>query len=338
MSVPVFTSDRIQDALYAFTRSQILCTAIDLDLFSRIAEGDNTLELLRERLGSSRSGLRILLNGLIGINFLEKTAEAIYTLPPDVARFLVRDSEQYIGGMVHHCKRLYENWEQLTDTVRFGQPAGGAQSLAQLETHFAELVKGLYVSNYPPACKLGALLDTLVQSDDAIPLEVLDIAGGSAVWSIGILEQIAHSRATIVDFPSVIHVAQDYVAHHQLNDRYSYWSDDLEDVTLPPAHFDVALMANICHALGPVSTRKAFQKLSTSIKPGGRLVIIDFVPDDQRSKPGWPLIFGVNMLITTAEGDVFTAAEYTKWLLASGFRHVTFHELETDVTAIIAER
>lgn len=338
MSVPVFTSDRIQDALYAFTRSQILFTAIDLDLFSRIAEGDNTLELLRERLGSSRRGLRMLLNGLVGINFLEKTPEAVYTLPPDVTQFLLKNTDQYIGGMVHHCKRLYENWEQLTDTVRFGQPAGGAQSLAQLETHFAELVKGLYVSNYAPACKLGTLLAPLVVRQNDVPIEVMDIAGGSAVWSIGVLEQLANSRATVVDFPSVIHVAQDYVAQHQLSERYTYWSDDLEDIALPAAHFDIAIMANICHALGPVSTRKAFQKLYASIKPGGRLTIIDFVPDDNRSKPGWPLIFGVNMLITTPEGDVFTAAEYTKWLLASGFRHVTFHELETDVTAIIAER
>jgi ubiquinone/menaquinone biosynthesis C-methylase UbiE len=343
---PVLTSDRIQDALYAFTRSQILFSAIDLDLFSLVAEGNDTLEALRDRLLLSRRGLRMLLNGLVGIGFLQVTTDGAYALPPDVARFLVRDSAEYIGGMVHHCKRLYENWAQLTDAVRFGQPAGGAQSLAQLETYFAELVKGLYVSNYPPARKLArrlleerpsALADAAA-SPEASPLEILDVAGGSAVWSIALLETFTNSRATVIDFPSVTHVAETYVAQHGLDGRYTYWPGDLEELDLPESHFDVAIMANICHALGPISTRKAFQKLLPALKPGGRLAIVDFVPDNRRSEPGWPLIFGVNMLVTTPEGDVFTAAEYTKWLTAAGFSRVGFHELETDVTAIIAER
>lgn len=340
---PIMTSDRIQDALYAFTRSQILFSAIDLDLFSLIAEGHDTLEALRDRLLLSRRGLRMLLNGLVGIDFLKMTETGAYALPPDVARFLVRNSSEYIGGMVHHCKRLYENWAQLTDTVRFGQPAGGAQSLAQLETYFAELVKGLYVSNYPAARKLAKRLSdekppAFPVSSDAPPLEILDVAGGSAVWSIALLETFDNSRATVIDFPSVTHVAEEYVAQHGLSGRYAYWPGDLEDLELPESHFDVVIMANICHALGPISTRKAFQKLLPALKPGARLAIVDFVPDNRRSEPGWPLIFGVNMLVTTPEGDVFTAAEYTKWLTAAGFGRVSFHELETDVTAIIAER
>lgn len=326
------TSDRIQDALYAFTRSQILFTAIDLDIFSHISDGVDTLGALLTRLNLDERGLRILLNGLVGIGFLNKT-EDTYALPPDVEKFLVKSSEEYIGGMVHHCKRLYENWSMLTDAVESGQPVGGAQSLAQLETYFAELVKGLYVSNYPTAQKLASLLEI---GETAKGLDILDVAGGSAVWSIAMLEKDPASKATVLDFPSVIHVAGEYVDQHGLGDRYTYWPGDLEEVEFPGKAFDIAVMANICHTLGPVSTRKAFHKLAETLKPSGKLAIIDFVPDNQRAKPGWPMIFGVNMLITTPEGDVFTGEEYRQWLLEAGFRHVEMKEVETDVTAIIA--
>jgi SAM-dependent methyltransferase len=106
---------------------------------------------------------------------------------------------------------------------------------------------------------------------------------------------------------------------------------------LPPQQFDLALLANICHTLGAYATQKTIQKIAKTLKPGGRLAIVDFVPDDQRSKPGWPMIFGVNMLITSPEGNVFTAAEYSKWLHSAGFTKVSLQEIDNEVTAIVAE-
>lgn len=327
------TSDRIQDTLYAFTRSQILFTAIDLDLFTHIARGGNRLDILLERLPLDERGLRLLLNGLVGIGFLKASAEGVYSLPEDVAHFLVKPEASYIGGMVHHCKWLYENWSMLTDAVTSGQPVGGAQSLAQLEIYFSELVKGLYVSNYPTAQKLATILEI---GSSYKNLEILDVAGGSAVWSIAMLEKDAGSQATVLDFPSVTHVAESYVSQHGLSDRFRYWPGDLEAMDLDGARFDLIVMAHICHMLGPTATKKAFQKLRKVLKPGGRIAIVDFVPDDARSKAGWALTFGVNMLITTPEGDVFTAAEYTQWLKEAGFGEITLREIDSEVTVVVA--
>jgi ubiquinone/menaquinone biosynthesis C-methylase UbiE len=334
LSQAPLTSDRIQDTLYAFTRSQILFTAIDLDLFTHIARGSNQLDLLLERLPLDERGLRLLLNGLVGIGFLNVNPEKRYRLPDDVAHFLVKPEASYIGGMVHHCKWLYENWSMLTDAVTSGQPVGGAQSLAQLEIYFSELVKGLYVSNYPTAQKLASILELGSTYQN---LEILDVAGGSAVWSIAMLEKDAGSQATVLDFPSVTHVAESYVAQHGLSDRFRYWPGDLEAMDLDGARFDLIVMAHICHMLGPTATKKAFQKLRQVLKPGGRIAIVDFVPDDARSKSGWALTFGVNMLITTPEGDVFTGAEYSQWLQEAGFGKISLREIDSEVTVVVAE-
>jgi SAM-dependent methyltransferase len=340
------SSDRIQEALYAFTRSQILFTAIELDIFSAIASGANTLTLLREQLDLNRRGARMLLNGLVGIAFLSVSPEGVYSIPEDAAHYLIRGEQDYLGGMVHHGRRLYENWSQLSDSVRSGQPAGGAQSLAQLEAHFAELVKGLYVSNYPAAQRLAEFLTQQVPGsnvsgfDDShfSPQAVLDVAGGSGVWSIALLERFPQAQATVLDFESVLSVAHNAVVQHGLENRYTYLPGDLEEMSLPAGQFDCAIMANICHVLGPVSTRKAFHHLAQALRPGGRLIIVDFMPDTARSQPGWPMIFGVSLLVTTAEGDVFTAAEYETWLRAVGFSSIMRQEIEADVSALIAIR
>jgi ubiquinone/menaquinone biosynthesis C-methylase UbiE len=331
---PQMTSDRIQDALYGFTRSKLLFTAIDFQLFSHIHQGKNTVDKLAPAIHVGERALRIFMDGLVGIGFLEKNHGA-YVLPQDVEKYLVESSPNYMGGMVKHCKRLSDNWDLLTDVVQSGMPAGGAQGLAHIEEHFAELVKGLYVSNYDTALELAQILEIGTRYTG---LEILDVAGGSAVWSIAMLEKDPASRATVLDYPLVIHVAEEYVKKHGLESRYDYIPGDLEVLDFPQNRFDLAVLANICHAIGPYATQDLIESVAGSLKPGGRIAIVDFVPDDERSRPGWPLIFGVNMLISTDDGDVFTAAQYCDWFEKAGLILCHCEELESEVTAVIGTK
>lgn len=328
------TSDRIQYALYGFTRSQILFTALDLDVFTHLAQGHDTLDKLLDAVTADERGLRILLDGLIGIGFLQKDGNR-YCLTDDAEKYLVKDAPEYMGGMVNHCKRLYENWMMLTDAVKNGQPVGGAQSLNQLEAYFSELIKGLYVSNYPTARRLAKVIGI---GETKKNLRILDVAGGSGVWSIAMLERDLQSRGVLLDFETVIHVAKDFVTQHDLMDRFEFWPEDLEDFDFPEDDFDMAILGNICHAIGPYATDKLIRNMGKTLKPGGHLVIVDFLPDDARSQPGWPLIFGVNMLIATPEGDVFTESEYADWLAAAGFKSHQRYEIDFEVSVIVAER
>jgi ubiquinone/menaquinone biosynthesis C-methylase UbiE len=234
--------------------------------------------------------------------------------------------------MVNHCKGLYENWTQLTNVVRSGQPAGGAQILADIEAYFSELVKGLYVSNYPTARKLASLLKV---GTEKTGLRILDVAGGSAVWSMALLESDLTNSATVLDYPTVIQVAKNFIEKHGLTNRYDFLEGDLEVMDFPTAEYDLAILGNICHAIGPAAVQKLFHNVAKALKPGGQVVIIDFVPDDQRSKAGWPLLFGVNMLVCTMDGNVFTASQYSNWLADAGMTLSEVHPLESEVTAII---
>lgn len=337
------TSDRIQDVLYGFTRSKLAFAAIELDIFSKIKAGHNTLNALLNQLEADPRALRMFLDGLVGIGFLTKKPNTDgkpperveYLLPEDVEHFMTTQSEGYLGGMVEHCRRLADNWAQLSDCIRTGMPSGGAQSLAHIEEYFSGLVKGLYVSNFSTAKKLAT---ALAFSSTEKNCHILDVAGGSGVWSIAMLEADKTSRATILDYPTVIEVAKQYVERHGLGERFEYLPGDLEVLDYPKKQFDLAVVAHICHAIGPKSTADLINSVAGSLKPQGRIVVVDFLPDVDRAMPGWPLIFGVNMLISTDEGDVFTRQQYQTWFQNAGMALVDVFELDSEVSVIIGEK
>jgi ubiquinone/menaquinone biosynthesis C-methylase UbiE len=325
------TPERIETALYGFMRSQLLITAVELDVFTPLAERPMTLPALAATLNLPERSLGMLLDGLVGLQWLQKSADGHYQLPPDVARYLVRSAPEFLGGLVNHCRNLSENWAQLTSVVQMDQPAGGAQGLDAVESRFAELVQGLAITNASTAHLLAERLKSLPYG------RVLDVGGGSAVWSRPLVAQNPDSTGTVLDLPGVIPVARRAVAQDGLTERYTFVGADMEVWSFPPRAFDLVLMGHVCHTLGQDSLQALFYKLSATLTPGGHLAIIDFVPDDARSQSGFPLVFGVNMLVATPEGNVYTGAQYRQWLTAAGFSGITVQPLEAEVSLVLAQ-
>jgi hypothetical protein len=73
-------------------------------------------------------------------------------------------------------------------------------------------------------------------------------------------------------------------------------------------------------------------------KAGVRSQETEEAPDDARREATFPLIFAVNMLVNTEEGDTFTFGEYRKWLEESGFRDVRTLEAPSPSPLILATK
>ena len=83
--------------------------------------------------------------------------------------------------------------------------------------------------------------------------------------------------------------------------------------------YDLALLGNILHSEGEESSRSLLRRLHAALRPGGRAVILEFLPNDDRTGPPFPIFFALNMLLNTEHGNTFTLAEYTRWLREAGF-------------------
>lgn len=322
------------EGTFGFAVTAILVAAVELDLFTAMDGGADTAEKLAAQNSWQPRGVRILLNALAGSGYLEKQANR-YALTPFAAAYLSRKSPAYAGGVTLHSKMLRDNWDHLAEVVRTGQIRRPVEDGEDRGKFFSEFVGSLYGMNAPAAQAVAKCLANPAPA----PCRVLDIGAGSGVWSLALAKAIPHARVTVADWPAVIERAtKQFVARASLAERYSYLPGNFREVDFGDAVFDIAYLGHICHSEGAESTRKLFQRLHRALARGGTLVIADMLPDEERRAARFPLLFAVNMLVNTEEGDTFTLGEYRQWLAASGFGEIRTLDVPATSPVILATR
>ncbi len=321
----------------AMTGSRVLTAALQLDLFSRLAEGAETAADLAQSAGASERGTRMLLDGLCALGLLAKQ-DGNYQLPPSSRTFLVRSSPDYVGALME-TDDLWNAWGGLTTVVRTGRPVHAVENRERAEAFFPILIRSLHVLNREPARLLAKALGAGAAHRG---LRVLDIGAGSAVWSIAIAEADPQAHVTAQDFPGVLEATRGFAERHDLAGRFDYLPGNLNDVSFGTARFDLAILGNIVHSEGERATRRLFPRLHAALRPGGRVAIVEFVPAEDRTGPPPALLFALNMLVNTEHGDTFTLSQYRAWLAEAGFAQVETAdiglELVTGSPAIIATK
>lgn len=323
----------IRELSWAFARTRVLLTAVQLGVFDQLAAGRGTAAEVAAAAGASARGMRMLLDALVALDLLGKDG-ARYCLTPDAARYLVRASPDYLGHSFERDER-WEAWSRLTESVRSGRPPRRVDARAQAEDYFPALVRSLHVTNRDAARRAAGVL---VGADPRRPWRVLDVACGSGVWGIAVAEAAPAARVTALDFPGVLAATREFAARHGVADRFTELAGDLREVELGEECFDLAILGHIVHAEGEAASRELFGRVRRALVPGGRIAIADMVPRDDRSGPPFALLFALNMLLHTEHGDVFTLAQYREWLTSAGFAGVTTAEIGSHSPLVVAAR
>lgn len=325
--------EQLMQMNFAFAPSCIMTAALRLGVFSHLAAGNNTAVDVARAADASARGTRMLLDALTGFGLLSKSDER-YELAPHARQYLVRESPDYVGGL-SESGRMFEAWMRLDECVRTGSPVQRVEAKEHAEDFFPMLVRTLHVVNREPARRTAQALGAGRQSKG---LRVLDVAAGSGIWGIAFAEADTQARVTAQDFPGVLPTTREYVRRHGLEERFDYLAGDLKEVDFGEGQYDVALLGNIVHSEGEESSRELFGRLHRALRPGGRVVVIDMLPNDARTGPPYQLIFALNMLVNTERGDTYTLAEYTRWLHEAGFPRVETADIGSHSPAVIGYR
>jgi SAM-dependent methyltransferase len=152
---------------------------------------------------------------------------------------------------------------------------------------------------------------------------LIDVGGGAALFSRALLVQNAKARATQLDWPHINQIAKAEIDSAGVSARFDTIDGDFKTTVLPAAKYDVAVLSNIVHQESEASALALMKGLREGLKPGGRLVVVEFLVEDGRVGPAMPLMFNLAMLVNTSGGR-----SYEKSHLARLFREAGFAEPE----------
>ena len=315
----------ILETLCGTCQSAVLAAAVELNLFTEIGRGNASTESLAQLTGCSARGLRILMNALAKMGFLGKDGEH-YSISPSYLGEYVR---------VHQGEVVRGSWFQIAQTVRSGKPPAFITS-ESMEQFFAQLVDPLHTLS---AAAAEVAARTIYGHPSRRKLKVLDVAAGSGVWSLALARHDAQTRVTVADSAEVIEkVTKRFAARDGVAEQYEYLAGDLREIDFGESEYDLAILGHICHGLGVEDNQNLFRRVHRSLKDDGRLLIAEIIPDDERREALFPLLFAVNMLAMTTDGDTFTMSEYRQWLRDAGFKEVMSVEAPSPSPLILARK
>ncbi len=313
------TPERLLSDLWDARKAMALAAAVELELFTPLADGKKSAKEVATACGADLRGITSLLDALVALGYVEKKKDARYKLTELAATFLVPTSPAFMGAMVEETRMTMPGWMKLGEIVKSGKPIVAVDTHADASQFFPKLVRAIFPMSYGGA---RAAVDALSKKQKKGVAQILDVAAGAAPWSIAFAQALPEARVTAVDFPEVVPVAKEFAARFGVADRYEFVEGNLREVDFGRERFDLAILGHILHTEGDLWSKKLIERSARALKRGGMLLIAEMTPDEDRRGPVMPLLFGLNMLVHTEDGGVFTYGEIRAWLKSAGFRKV----------------
>ncbi len=323
------TSRPILEMATAFQRSRVLLTAYELGVFSVINEESKTSAEVAEALETDPRATDRLMNALAALGLLQKH-EGRFTNTPAAAQFLVQGRPDYMAGLAHTA-HLWQTWSGLTQAVRAGTGAVGDEVNARGEEWLRAFIGAMHWRARQMAGGVVRLLDLSAVS------RVLDVGGGSGAFAMAFVRAAQGIDAVVFDLPNVVPLTRNYVQSAGYEGRVSATVGDYRKDELPTG-FDLVFLSAIVHANPIDENRRLIRKCAAATGPGGQVVVLDQIMNDDRTAPLAGAMFALNMLVGTGGGDTYTESEVRSWMREAGLHDIERIDTPFNNTLVIGRR
>lgn len=310
------TPERIFETLTGYQRTEALRAAIELDLFTAIGEGANTVGALAKRCKATERGIRMLSDNMGALGLLEKRGQE-YSLTEESAKFLDRRSPASVAAVAGFLTlpKLMDGYRNIAEVVRSGQNALGGQGTLEPENPiWVDFARSMGPLQMPFAEAIARTLG----ADTGQKWKVLDIAAGHGTFGIVVAKHNPNAEIYALDWPAVLKVAQEHARKAGVEGRYHTIPGSVFEVDLGSG-YDVVLLTGFLHHFDPSGIEKLLKRIHAALAPNGRVVTLEFVPNDDRVTPPMTAAWAINMLVTTPQGDAYPFSEYDRMFRNAGF-------------------
>mgnify|MGYP001815045272 CR=1 FL=1 len=325
----------IHIALEGARLNALICASLELRLSGLLSSGSKTIEQIAEQTESSLRGCQAIADGMVALKLWKVDEQGQYSNSPAAEKWLVPGKPEYVGD---EHPDLFRDWlpryAKITETVKSGEPVFDLNSKETLD-FWAHLTPMLAAKGAPVA--IQAIESLGIDSGGAVSL--LDVGGGgSAMYARQLLTRNPEATSTQVDWPHINAAARCSLDQTGVAERFFNRDGDFHDVPFGEEEFDVVVFSHIVHQESPESNAELVARAARALKPGGRILIVDWVVDDGRTGPASSLLFMSTMLMLSSSGKSYERRELTQILTENGFAAPQFESAEDWATLCIAEK
>ncbi|WP_284312944.1 methyltransferase [Labrys miyagiensis] len=313
------TPEYIMHVGMGFWASKTLLSAVELGVFSTLADAPADLPTLQKKLALHQRSARDFLDALVALKLLERE-NGIYSNTADTDLFLDRAKPTYIGGILEMANaRLYGFWGSLTEAVRTGElqneSKGGGENIFEALYADPNQLRGfLRAMSGVSAGAAHAIASNFPWRDYKTFMDL-----GAAQGMVPATLARAHPHLTGIgfDLPPVKPVFEEFIAQRGVEDRVRFQGGNFFEDPLPKV--DVIVMGHILHDWDLAQKKMLLGKAFDALSKGGAVVVYDAIIDDNRRENAFGLMMSLNMLIETSGGFDYTGEDCQAWMREVGF-------------------
>ena len=321
--------NNIREFAASFQKSRILLSGFELDLFTNIGETGSTSNQLATKLNLNEHACDRLLNALVSLGFLTKKNQLFYNTAESFT-FLSKKSADYLGGLMH-TNHLWNTWSHLTQVVKNGNSAHPDEINERGENWLSSFITAMHDRAIKQAPQQLANIDLSEINS------VLDVGGGSGAYSMEFIKRKPEINAAVFDLPNVIPITKSFINKEGFSTKIKTFKGDYTSDELPTG-FDLVFLSAIIHSNSLEVNQDLINNCFAALNKNGKIIIQDWIMNNDRTQPVTGAIFSINMLVGTESGDCFTEQEVSEMLIDAGFRNISKVGLESGLSQMIAQK
>ncbi|RYZ03283.1 MAG: methyltransferase domain-containing protein [Myxococcales bacterium] len=314
-----FSFDLFYTTVNAYYRTAAVKAAIQLGVFEAAGEEGKTFLQIANACDASPRGIRILCHFLTSIGFLKKAGE-VFFITREMSLYLSKASPSYLGGSIDFLLSPYimEGFKDLTSVVRTGRLTLPQQGVVDAShPQWVEFARAMGPMMSLPALLLAELADPSVDR----PLHVVDVGAGHGLFGVAIARRNPTSKVTFIDWENVLAVTRENAEAAGVAGRSVFRPGDAFSTDFGESQ-DVVVLANFLHHFDEAACEVILRKAHRALKPGGRVLILEFIANEDRSSPPLAATFSMMMLGTTPSGEAYAYSDLERMCRAAGYPQV----------------